>query len=80
MRPQGLDDLPDIEAGADHGWATTGGAIPEVDERMLIGADPFIDVALGQGRLRLPGLLGPASKPLEGPRSHPKRDRLLDRA
>ena len=40
------DGLPDIEPSAQESGTTAGGTVREPDQRMLVGAEPFLDVAL----------------------------------
>jgi len=48
------DGLPDIEPGAQESGTTAGGTVYESDQRMLVGAEPFLDVTLRKRSRRDP--------------------------
>ena len=56
MGTDDLDDFPDAEAGPDKPGTSTGGAVDEVDRRVIDPPKALIDEPLRQGRVRLAGL------------------------
>lgn len=42
------DGLPDVEPGSEEPWTATGRAVNKADQRMLVGPQPLLDVALGE--------------------------------
>jgi 3'-5' exoribonuclease len=64
-------------AAAEQRRAASGGALAEVDQRVVLDAEALVDEARGNRVSRLPALAGPAVEPLEGRGGQPER--ALDR-
>jgi hypothetical protein len=75
--PDGVDDVGDVEARAKHGRSAARGAVTEIDQRVLVHPQAFLDVALGQSGLRLTRLARAAPQMLQRARKHPEGERLL---
>jgi hypothetical protein len=60
-----VDDVGHVESGAEQCRPATRGSVAEVDQRMLVHPQAFLDIALGESGLWLARLTGAALQMLQ---------------